>query len=177
MININTMIGLKEDDKEIRRVAEIVKKMALIDKDYVNSESDVIAQKQPFLISLLLGYQFDVKGHELEVIMKMIFLIWEFFKNHRQIQQSKVSESQFIKIQQRNIHMLNYFGGEQGRDAKMKLLAADLRFLKSKSLFAAILFQFDEEPVLSGMNNENKGIVLIGLKSLIECFEEIVYKK
>lgn len=74
------MIISKKDKKESLRVGQLIKKIELIDEKYVNEESNKISQKQPFLISLILGYRFDLKPLELEKIMKVIFLIWEFFK-------------------------------------------------------------------------------------------------
>lgn len=169
------MVLSEEDKNESLRVGQLIKKIELIDEEYVNKESDLIFKKQPFLISLLLGYWHDLKEPELEEIMKMIFLIWEYFKDHSQINQTKISESQFSRIHQRNIYMLKYYEGEQGQKASMEFISTDLKNLKSKSLFGGITLQFFEKTPLLGMENEDRGIILIGLKSLIECFEEIVF--
>jgi len=50
---------------------------------------------------------------------------------------------------------------------------SDLQNLKSKSLLAAIFYRFQNRQVLRKMAFENKGIILIGIKSFIECFETI----
>jgi len=171
------MIIKKNEKKDSLKVGQLIKKIDRIDGGYVNKESDIISQKQPFLISLLLGYKFDLKELELEEIMKIIFLIWEYFKNSNQIEKVKISESQFDRIQQRNIHMLKYFDGEQGHSAKIELIASDLGHLKSKSLLIGIILLFTQKASLLEMKNETRGIILVGLKSLIECFEEIVYKR
>ena len=165
------------DKEESLKISQLIKKIDLIDKEYVNRESDVISQKQPFLISLILGYSHDLKGHELEEIVKIIFLIWEYFKDFKQINKSKISESQFERIHQRNIHLLKYFKGEQSENAKSELVDSDLKRLNSKSLFAGVFFQFNHKEALLEMRSEDRGIVLIGLKSLIECFEEMVNNK
>ena len=170
------MIISEEDKREILRVGQLIKKIEMADEEYINKESDLISKKQPFLISLLLGFRFDLKDLELEEIMKIIFLIWEFFKNHSQINKTKISESQFERIHQRNIYMLKYYEGEQGQKASMELISNDLKNLKSKSLFAAIVFQFFEKIPLLEMENESRGSTLVGMKTLIECFEEIVFK-
>ena len=169
------MILSEEDKNESLRVEQLIKKFELMDEEYVNKESDLIFKKQPFLISLLLGYRYDLKDHELEEIMKIIFLIWEFFKSHSQIDKTKISETQFERIQQRNIYMLKYFEGEQGQKASKEFISTDLKNLRSKSLFGGISFQFFEKTSLLEMENEDKGIILVGMKSLIECFEEIVF--
>lgn len=167
------MIISQEDKKESAIITQLIKKIDNIDEVYVNSESEIIYQKQPFLISLLLGYRLDLKENELEEIMKIIFIIWEYFKNFEQIHKIKVSEKQFEKIQQRNIHMLKYFEGENGQNAQYNLVKSDLRHFHSKALLTGIFFQFNHKKSLIEMNNEEKGIILIGMKSLIECFDEI----
>ena len=171
------MIISKEDKKESLRVGQLIKKIELIDETYVNEESDKISQKQPFLFSLILGYRFDLKPLELEEIMKVIFLIWEFFKKHPQTEIAKITETQFMRIQQRNVYMLKYFEGEQSRNSKLEVISADLENLNSKSLFTGVIFQFNQKAALLNMKNETLGIILVGLKSLIECFEEITFKK
>lgn len=169
------MILSEEDKDESLRVGQLIKKIELIDEEYVNKESDLIFKKQPFLISLLLGYRYDLKDHELEEIMKIIFLIWEYFKNHSQVNETKISESQFLRIQQRNIYMLKYYEGELGQKASIEFISTDLKNLKSKSLFGGIIFKFVEKTPLLEMENEDRSIILVGMKSLIECFEEIVF--
>lgn len=103
-------------------------------------------------------------------------IITQLIKKVEQIEHKKISETQFERIQQRNVYMLKYYEGEKGKNAKMNVVAADLMHLKSKSLFTGILFQFYYKSVLININEENRGIILVGLKSLIECFEEIVFK-
>lgn len=72
--------------------------------------------------------------------------------------------------------MLKYFDGEQGVNAKLELVGSDLKHLNSKSLFTGIIFQFNHKNALYDMKGGDRGILLIERKSLIECFEEIVFK-
>ena len=171
------MIISEEDKREILRVGQLIKKIEMADEEYINKESDLISKKQPFLISLLLGFRFDLKDLELEEIMKIIFLIWEFFKNHSQINKTKISESQFERIQQSNIYMLKYYEGEQGAKAKKEFISNDLKNSKSKCLFEGVIFQFANKRTLLEMKSETRGSTLVGLKSLIECFEEMVFEE
>ncbi len=149
----------------------------MIDEKYVNEESDIISQKQPFLISLILGYRFDLKPLELEEMMKVIFLIWEFFKKYPQTEITKITETQFMRIQKRNVYMLKYFEGEKSRNSKLEVISADLENLYSKSLFTGVIFQFNQKAALLNIKNETRGMILVGLKSLIECFEELTFRK
>lgn len=120
------MTETKKEKLESARVVQLIKKVATIDGAYVNNESETIAMKQPFLISLLLGYRLDMKETELEEVMRIIFLIWEYFKGFKQIGQIRISERQYERLKLRNINMLKYFEGEQGNDAKHAVAGSDL---------------------------------------------------
>lgn len=170
------LIITQEDKKEGEKISHIINKVENIDEVYVNSESEIIYKKQPFLISILLGYKLDLKERELEEIMKIIFIIWEYFKSSDRIHKTKLSEKLFERIQQRNIHMLKYFEGENEPNAQNNVVKSDLRHLHSKALLTGIFFQFNHKKPLIEMNPEKKGIILIGMKSLIECFDEITIK-
>ncbi|MFY9152977.1 MAG: hypothetical protein WAO52_13240, partial [Prolixibacteraceae bacterium] len=63
--------------------------------------------------------------------------------------------------------MLKYSEGEPGKHAKKIVYSYDLQKLKSKSLLTAILFRFDNRPVLQKMDTEIKDMILIGMKSFI----------
>jgi hypothetical protein len=166
----------KEDEKEILRVGQLLEKIESIDRAYLNKEYDVVYRQQPFVISLLLGYRIDLEELELEEMTKVILLIWEFFKNEQRIKQVKISEFQFERIHRRNIYMLKYFEGEIGEGAKMRLVSSDFENLRAKSLLTGVLAQFDLKAAFLDMKGETRGTVIIGLKSLIECFEEIIEK-
>ena len=162
-----------KDFDETGRLAELLKKIDQIDSTYADTVSDEIFQRQPFFLSVLLGYQFDVSMEELEEIMKNYFLIWEYFRSNPNVQKKQVSQAYFEKAQARNIEMLRYSEGEPNKRAKMKVYSYDLQKLKSKALWTAILFRCDNRPVLKKMDTETKGFILIGMKSFIDCFETI----
>jgi hypothetical protein len=144
-----------------------------MDADYVNTVSDEIFEMQPFFLSVLLGYSYDVSMDELEEIMKIYFIVWEYFRSNPNVQKKRVTGSFFNKIQQKNIEMLKYTEGEPEENEKLEIFSYDLQNLKSKSLLAAIFLRFNERAVLVNMDFNNKGAVMIGIKSFIECFEEI----
>jgi hypothetical protein len=58
----------------------------------------------------------------------------------------------------------------------MRLVSSDFENLRAKSLLTGVLAQFDLKAAFLDMKGETRGTVIIGLKSLIECFEEIIEK-
>lgn len=163
----------QRDFDETSKLAGYLKKIDDIDADYVNIISDEIFHKQPFLLTVLIGYRLDTLLEELEEIMKIYFLIWEHFKDNKRVQTKQVTEAHFEKIQQRNIEMLRYAEGEQTPTEKMEIYSSDLQNLQSKALLTAVLFRFNTRPVLRRMDVEKRGIIIVGIKSFIECFETI----
>ena len=163
----------QNDFNEANELAVLLTKIDNMDVEYVNEISDEIFKQQPFFLTVLLGYRLDTSPEELEEIMKIQFLIWEYFKQNKNVQTKKVTKAYFEKIQNRNIHMLQYVEGEPGQNDRLKIYSSDLQNLKSKTLLTAVLFRYNNRPVLSKMEEKKKGIILVGIKSFIECFETI----
>lgn len=159
------------DFKESIELAELIKKVDNLNSGYVNALLEEIFQRQPFFLTVLLGYRFDVKPEELEEIMKIYFLIWEYFKTNKKIPTKKVTEADFEKIQYRHIQMLKYVEGESDHKEISKVYEYDFEKIKSKSILTAVLFRYNTRPVLIKMDAQSKGIIYIGIKSFIECFE------
>jgi len=162
----------QNDFNETRKLAESIKKIDHIDADYVNIISDEIFKFQPFLLSVLLGYKMDVSKYELEELMKIYFLIWEYFRLNSNVRTKQLKESYYNKILKKNFEMLNY-SKDEPKGNQVEIYSSDLQNLKAKSLFTAILYRFNERDILLKMSVEIKGAVILGIKSFIECFETI----
>jgi hypothetical protein len=154
-------------------VAGLLKQCDTIESKEANLLYDEIYEEQPFLLSVLLGYRFDVSVFELEEIIKLYFLIWKYFKIIKPGKRPRITESDFTKIERRNIQMLTYADGETNETDKQEIYGADIQHIKSKALLTAILFRWNERPNLQQMNTAAKGTVLIGVKSFIDCFESV----
>lgn len=163
----------QNDFSEARDLAKVQIKMDNIDAEYVNLISEDIFQKQPYFLTVLLGYRLVITPMELEETMKIYFLIWEYFRTNIKIQTIKVTENDFETIQNRNIAMLQYCDGEFDAVETNNIYSSDLENLKSKALFAAVLFRFNERPALLKMDVQKRFIIVIGIKSFIECFENL----
>jgi hypothetical protein len=163
----------EEDFGEVERVSEIVKYVDHIDRISVDTLNDEIYKSQPFIISLILGYRLDFNEKEFEEIVKVLLIIWKYFKYTEKIPWEKITEEDFERLQQRNIQMLKYLDGEKLPEEKSVTISADLGNLKSKALLAGIFLRFDTNKTLVKMNINKKGMFVIGMKSLIECFEEL----
>lgn len=167
------LLSIKPSDKEAQEVAIILNKLAQLDMTYANKISDEVYQYQPFLLSLLMGDQVDLKPEEAGEMMRSYFILWEFYKNKPNIKNNKLTVERFEAQQKKNIHYFKYLETENkaGIDTAMD---ADFENIYSKALLRAMLLRFGSDSVLSAMEYETKTAALIGIKSLIECFDEII---
>ena len=163
----------RKDINEVPFIRKLITKVDNIDGFYVDRVSDDIFQKQPFYLTVLLGYRLDTTPLELEEIMKIYFIIWEYFQTSKAIHVQKVTEDRFNIVQDRHIAMLQYTDGETDPGEIKKIYDDDMRRLKSKALFAAVHLRFNLRPVLISMDGNKKAFILIGVKSFIECFETL----
>ncbi|MEP7266443.1 MAG: hypothetical protein ABI844_02370 [Saprospiraceae bacterium] len=161
----------KNDFKEVSDLVALQLRVDNIDAEYLHSISDDIFQNQPFFLTVLLGYRLDTSPEELEEIMKIYFLIWEYFKINKGVRVRQVTQEDFEKIQRRYIEMLQYAEGEVNQQGRIQVYSYDLQDTRAKALLTAILFRYNNRPILVKMEEQKKGIILIGIKSFIECFD------
>ncbi|MBI9036934.1 MAG: hypothetical protein JEY97_02265 [Bacteroidales bacterium] len=166
----------KRDFEESEDIAIFIKKIDKIDKKYIDIESDELVRSQPFLLSILLGNSVDLEIPEAEEILKIYFLIWEFFKHKKNIIRIKLTEKQFEKKLSKNVQYFKYLEIESKEDIGIAY-TSDLRNINSKALLSAILIKFNNQTALVKMKTKIKAVVFIGIKSIIECFEDIIMEK
>ena len=163
----------QKDFNETTELAGLLSKIDYLSPEDVNTLSDEIFKRQPFFLTVLLGYRFEITPKELEEIMKIYFLIWKYFRANKNVQTNQVTETYFEKVQNRHIKMFKYIEGEPKQNDKIDVYSHDLGKLKSKALLTAVLHRYNNRPTLIKMDDESKGIIFVGIKSFIECFETI----
>ena len=163
----------ESDINEANKVADLMFKIDNWDADYINFISSEILQYQPYFLSVLAGVRLEVTEEELEEFLKIYFLIWEFFRKDKNVLAKKVTEADFLKVHNKQIEMLRYMEGEPTKKEKGKVVSYDFQKIKSRSLLAAVLLRYSDRPVIAKMDEQMKGHIFIGIKSFIECFENV----
>ncbi len=62
-----------------------------IPKKYLDEIIDELYQYQPFILSLIMGYQPDLNQSEFEEVAQVYLIIWEFFKGKNNVKKEKVN--------------------------------------------------------------------------------------
>jgi hypothetical protein len=163
------------DSEQHGEIAKLLSLTDNVDEQYLHQATDEIYVYQPFLLSMFLGYKLDTTDAELDEILKIWLLIWEFFKEKRNIRTVKLTEQCFEQAQSKNVAFLKYLHGK-GSEVMEEPASNNLKELGSKSLFAIILAKFHTKPALVRMDMEKKGITLVGIKSLVEALEGITLR-
>ncbi len=162
-----------KDFRETEQMAEFIKFCDTADMRTLEQITDEIYRYQPFLISLFLGYKDDIDAFQHDEFLRILIIIWLFFRDHQSVKQTKITEKMYEARGNQNIQFLQYLDGEPDEKTKGQTTEINLGVLKSKALFTAVLFKVKEGPALKKLNPESSAIMLLGLKSLIECFEDI----
>ena len=167
----------KRDIVETEFVEALIKKVDKIRSTEASEISDRIVKNQPFIMSMLIGYKFDVKEEELNDIMKMLFVIYLYFEKKTDVNKKQINSKEFEKYEKRNIQFLKYFSGESIKGNQLETNDQYLSNLNYKSLFTGILFMSNTQIGLKKMKSETKGIVVLGMKTLIDCLEANLLEK
>ena len=170
---INTVKFTKQDFKETRDLATIINFCDQADNKTLEQVVDDIYRYQPFLISLFLGYKDDVTPHQHDELIRIIIIIWLFFKDYKGVKKQTINDIQFEQQQQKNVQFLQYLEGEPTLHAQSVTTELNLQQLQSKALFTAVLYRVLEGQHLQHLDTEEQGIMILSLKSLIECFESL----
>jgi hypothetical protein len=171
------MTALKFSSSDFVGLEPLVESMKRIDDNdlqYIDPLMDEIGVHQPFMASIMLGFNLDLPEDETEEMIRIYLMIWAWFKNQPGCLEKAFSQKRFEAISRRNMEFLHYLTGEQDhKESFRNVVAIDLEKLKSKALFSTVLYRFETRPVLSAMKIREKGLLLLGIKSLIECLDEL----
>ncbi len=164
---------IQKDYREVKILSELLIKIDNLSLKKTNTLIDEMYKKQPFFYEVLIGYQIDVSPEELDEIIKIYLIIWQYFRTNKNIQTKMVTVNYFESVQKRHLEMLKYIACETYQKNILDVSSNELEKIKSKALLTAIFYRYNNRLVLLKMDSHVKGIILIGIKSFIECFETI----
>lgn len=161
------------DFQDAERIAALLLRIEANDARVFEEVLEEIHRYQPFMLSIMLGYQYDFSSEAFNEILKLHLLIWLFFREQPTAKQQAITQAQYESHESRNIQLLKYMEGENPNDTSFAaVIKKNLERLRSKALWTACMFRFNEQPSLKNLDSQTRGFTLIGLKSMIECFEE-----
>ncbi len=166
-------IKLNQSDlEEFRLVEELEREIDNnTDDEYTIRVLEEMRVQQPMFYIGLLSFSLELTKEEFEELMKNFFLIWEYFKLKPNVLTNKFTDDYFFKIQNRNFEVQIYIEDASTRNEKLDIFTQDLQGIRSLSLFLTVLNRLNVRPALEQMSMFKKCLVMVDLKSFIECFD------
>jgi hypothetical protein len=165
--------------KEITDTKRLAGVMANMEKkqndlDFVGRITDEIYLHQPFLLYTIMGYKMDLSPEPLDALVKLYLILWEYFKDEPNVRKVAITQQQYEKAEDLQIAMLQTLERLASDKQKEMAVTNNLNRIISKALIALMFAEFKERKALNALDPQTKGILLVGLKSFIQCFEDIV---
>ena len=167
----------EQDYLEVEEVHEILNRTNRLGQEDMERICDRMVSYQPFMMSLLLGYQVDLPKDAFEDVFKIVLAIYLYFERLFDLTTYQILERDFEEHHNINIAFLKYLEGESDKENILLLEEKDLSKIQSKALLTGVIMMLNEQTGCKRMNDEQKGIIYIGMKSLIECLEQKLVRK
>lgn len=167
----------QDDYREAEDTHRMLTNLDRLESEETEELIDDVYSKQPFLVSLILGYKTAFREERSVEITKLILLVYQYFELKNLIGEEQITPELFERKQQKNISLAEYAGSDADENEKVEKVTADILGLKSIVLLACVWVAFDAKKPLMYMSMDDQEPVLMALKSLIECFEELSGEK
>lgn len=160
--------------KELGELDAITRRIETRDLPFIRSLSDEMAKHQPFMMSVIKGYTVDLKKEEADALLKIHLLIWWKYRQTKSCRNTPVTETLHTKAMMRNTGFFKYLEKEEGTPMFSQTISDDFKHNDHLVLLGYITRLFQKWPALKNMEEQDKGIVTLSIKSFAECFEEMI---
>lgn len=162
------------DYRQAQEVTALLRKIesAANDADYINGTFDDMINCQPIIHSLIGEHRQEQSMAELDQTVTLYFLVWEYFRTDGRIRTTAVSEEAYLHEEDLAVAFFQQLG-KVSPGEKDRMTDADLNAFRAKALLGMILIRFETQPVLIGMEGPKKINLMVALRTLIRCFEQL----
>jgi hypothetical protein len=145
-----------------------------LDPDTIPALVDELGHKQPFLLTYLMATGHDILSEqESEALLFMGVMIWQIL-NRIYNNIAVISGNDLDSHENKNIQMLEYLAGESESDF-LDTVEKIMSKYHQPELLRFIISKLNEEPDRGiELSDENMGMIVIYLKTVIDCFDEII---
>ena len=99
-------------------------------------------------------------------------LLWAAYRDTSACLKTAIDESRYTRIMDRNSAFFKYLGKEKGTPAFHDAVMKDFQTNNHGVLIAFVNLCFQQWPALANLNSREKGILIVAIKSFVECFEK-----
>jgi hypothetical protein len=148
--------------------------MENLDPDMIPDLIHELGHKQPFLLTYLMATGNDILSEqEREALLFMGVMIWQIL-NGIYSDIDVITGENLENHEYKNIQMLEYLAGESESDF-LDTVEKIMSKYQQPELLRFIISKLDEEPDRGiELSDDNMGMIVIYLKTIIDCFDEII---
>lgn len=145
-----------------------------LDTETIPSLVNELGYKQPFLLTYLMATGHDILSlQEREALLFLGVMIWQIINEiYSDIQ--VISGDKLDSNEHKNIQMLEYLAGESESEF-LDTVEIIMSKYHQPILLRFIITKLVQEPERGiELNDDNMGMIVIYLKTVIDCFDEII---
>jgi hypothetical protein len=145
-----------------------------MDPDTIPSLINELGRKQPFVLTYLMATGHDILSEqEREALLFMGVMIWQIL-NEIYSDIAVITGDNLENHESKNHQMLEYLAGESESDF-LDTVETIMSKYHQPELLRFIISKLDEEPERGiELSDDNMGMIVIYLKTVIDCFDEII---
>ncbi len=144
------------------------------DMEQLNALIEDFSQKQPYILAYLMATGSDVLTEEdRETLVFMGLTIWKIVENNFP-DVPKIEGDILDQKEEQNMKMLEYLAGEPESEFMDTVDIIMKKYPQSDVLRFVIDEIMDEQESMISPDKDNIGIVVIYLKTVLDCFDEII---
>ncbi|MBN2090483.1 hypothetical protein JW964_12790 [candidate division KSB1 bacterium] len=129
------------------------------------------ADDQPLILAFLMSAYDDILNQvELEALLYLGVAVWKMMRHGRKIP-AMVTEKRLDEVEATNLKMLEYLDGESERDFENTVRMIIDNYNQVEVLRFVIEELMEESEDDEDFRDENIGIMMIALKTVIDCLD------
>lgn len=160
------------DLADAARLAPIIAEVNGLDVPRMDVLLERLVKRQPFIMSMLLGYHAAHNPQVFDAIARCILIVWRFHESSGR-DGTPITQDRYEAMMRSNLAMLKYAEGEPGAGGAKAVFANDLATKRGRSVLAALqgILMAQTEMLEQGL--PVKGQLLLELSTLNDCFFEV----
>lgn len=135
--------------------------------------TDEIENYQPFMLSFFFAYKEQLNMAQMAEFLKVMLVMWLNFRKKPNVKKKEIAKQQFKDTLLANIGFLETLEKESSQEVCVLLIKENLSNFRSKGLLSVLFDMILNGKHLSRMDKSLSTSILLSIKSMIMCFEEV----
>lgn len=151
----------------------IARRVVTGDKEFISELMSETVRLQRYLVMVLMQLTENMESKAAEEVMSLYLVVWGTYRQVPACRGREITPSQFRRLQKHNISMLRYLDGEEDDEQFSDIVNHDRQGETGQCVMRYVAASMQEWPALAALDENAYGAVLIIIKTMVACFEEL----